>query len=203
MPATPRSSSSSRFRIALRALICASLGAAPWAGAPLAGAGPSPAGARPDAELARLAFDRLRGLAGRWEARSTQGWEGSSEIREIARGSALLATSEVDPHSGETMATLYSLDGERLVLVHYCVAGNQPRLVATAVSADASHIEFTFDGGGDLPSRDRGHMDRVVVELLDGDRYRSQWTWFQDGEERWLEAIEHRRLREQGGESGR
>lgn len=142
-----------------------------------------------------VAFERLKRLAGSWNARSTQGWEGTSTIEMIAGGSVLLLRSQIDPHGDETMATLVHLDGDRLVLTHYCVAGNQPRLEATAVSEDGSRIELAFRDATNLPSRDHGHMDSAVLELHDDDTYTSQWTWYQDGKERWLERIEHRRRR--------
>lgn len=142
-------------------------------------------------ELARLAFERFKALEGSWQGESTAGWRETITVRVIAQGSAVLFTS-FDAHPGETMVTLVSLDGDRLRLTHYCVAGNQPRLEAKRVSADGRHVEMAFVDGGNLPSRDRGHMDSVVYELGD-DRYASRWTWFQDGEARWMEQIENRR----------
>jgi hypothetical protein len=158
---------------------------------PALAAGP---GERPDAASASAAFEALKRLAGSWESESTKGWAGTMEMQAIAGGSAILATSEVDPHSGETMATVYHLDGERLLLTHYCVAGNQPRLEATAISTDGRRIELSFKDGGNLPSRDLGHMDRVLIEIEDANRWSSRWTWYQQGEERWLEEIRHVRV---------
>ena len=155
------------------------------------------AGGEPAADspppAAAAAFARLKTLAGTWSAHSTQGWDGRSTIEVIAGGSAILMKSEIDPHGQETMATLIHLDGSRLLLTHYCIAGNQPRLESTTISPDGSRIELEFRDGTNLPSRDHGHMDRVILELLDADTYRSRWTWYQDGSERWLEQIEHRR----------
>ena len=39
------------------------------------------------------------------------------------------------------MATLYHLDGDQLMLTHYCSAGNQPRMRAATVSTEGV-IEF-------------------------------------------------------------
>jgi hypothetical protein len=146
----------------------------------------------PAASAAR-AFENLKALAGSWQATSTNGWTGRTEIRVIAGGSAILATSVIGPHGDETMATVYHLDGDRLVLTHYCVAGNQPRLESTAISDGARRIELAFRDGTNLASRNVGHMDRVWIEIEDASRWRSRWTWYQDGEERWLEEIEHTR----------
>jgi len=141
---------------------------------------------------ARAAFARFSRLEGTWRGRSTKGWEEDLRYRVIAGGSAVLQTS-FDAHPGETMATLFHLDGDRLLLTHYCVAGNQPRLVATGFADGGRTVTFSFLDATNLESRDRGHMDAVVYRFADEDHVSSQWTWYQDGHERWLELIESTR----------
>ena len=139
-------------------------------------------------ELARAAFQRFQSLEGAWEGRSTKGWVESLRYQSIAAGSTVLETS-LDAHPGEAMATAFYLDGDRLLLTHYCVAKNQPRLEATAFADGGRTVVFTFQDGGNIPTRDRGHMDRAVFTFETDGRVRSQWTWYQDGKERWLEEI--------------
>lgn len=145
-----------------------------------AGAGPTPAEA---------AFERYKGLAGRWVGESTEGWEDAVEFSVIARDSVVMAVSEFEAHPNETMVTMYSLHQGRLILTHYCVAGNQPRLVASELAEDGSEVTFTWLDGTGLDSRDEGHMDRVVVRFAEDGSYSSRWTWYQDGESSWMEEI--------------
>jgi len=154
----------------------------------------SPAPAPPVDSAAVSAFERFKALAGEWEGKSTKGWTDRVRYRVIAAGSVVEGTS-FDAHPGETMATMYYLDGDRLLLTHYCVAKNQPRLVASSFAADEKSITFTFLDGTNLRSRDQGHMDKVVYRFHDPDHFTSRWTWYQDGQERWMEEIEHRRVR--------
>lgn len=142
-------------------------------------------------DRARAAFERLKQLAGQWDQRSTNGWEGSSTLQVIGGGSALLVTSTVAPHPGadETMVTVFHMDGDRLMLTHYCMAKNQPRLVATSISADGSRIEFTFHDATNMQSAAAGHMNRAVYTIESNERYRSRWTFSQQGQERWMEEI--------------
>ena len=173
-------------------LMMAALLAAQGFGIPAAMVSP-PATATPvTGDAARAAFDRLKALSGSWKAHSTRGWEETGHYKVIAGGSAVMHTS-FGAHPNETMITLYTLDQDRLLLTHYCVAGNQPRLVATRISGSGDEVEFTFLDGGNLPSRDQGHMDRVVLRFLDENRTTSRWTWYQNGEEKWLEEIEAHR----------
>jgi hypothetical protein len=146
------------------------------------------------AENAQALFEKLRSLEGEWNGSSTRGWTDRVTFRAIAGGSVVVSTS-FDAHPGETMMTMYHMDGSRLMLTHYCVAKNQPRLVATSVSPDARRAGFTFLDATGMPGRDTGHMDQAVFEFLDDDQFTSKWTWYQKGEERWMEEIRYTRAR--------
>jgi len=154
---------------------------------------PSSAAERLSGTPAARAFERFRSLEGTWAGKSTKGWEDDMRARVIAGGSVVMMTS-FDAHPGETMLTTVFLDGDDLMLVHYCVAGNQPRLRATDISEDGSRIKFTFADSTNLSSRDQGHMDSAVFDFRDEGRFTSRWTWYQDGEARWMEEIERRRV---------
>lgn len=141
-----------------------------------------------DPTPARLAFERFRKLDGSWKGRSTKGWEEEISYQTIAQGTVVVGTS-FDAHPNETMMTMIHLDGERLMLTHYCVAKNQPRLVATSYADDGKTVTFTFLDGTNIPSRDRGHMDKVVFRFIDDNHVAARWTWYQDGKESWMEEI--------------
>ncbi|HKQ48212.1 MAG TPA: hypothetical protein VJZ71_09105 [Phycisphaerae bacterium] len=148
----------------------------------------------PAAELtpARAAFERIKTLSGDWNSKSTKGWTEKESYQVIAGGSVVMHLS-YGAHPGEWMATMFHMDGEHLMLTHYCVARNQPRLRATDFSDEGSKITFTFHDATNLPSRDKGHMDKHVMMFDAPDRMKTRWTWYQDGKESWMEEIEHRR----------
>ena len=141
-----------------------------------------------DLSPARAAFERFKKLEGRWKGRSTKGWEETIHFKTIAGGSVVVETS-FDAHPNETMMTMYHLDGEKLMLTHYCVAKNQPRLVATSFADGGQTITFTFLDATNLISRDRGHMDKAIFRFLGDNHIRSRWTWYEDGKESWMEEI--------------
>ncbi len=138
--------------------------------------------------LAQAGFERFKKLEGQWLGRSTKGWEETVNFKTIAQGSVVVENS-FDAHPNETMMTMFYLDGDRLLLTHYCVARNQPRLEATSFEDDGRTITFTFLDATNLPSRDKGHMDKAVFRFADDDHFSSQWTWYQDGKENWMEEI--------------
>jgi hypothetical protein len=136
-------------------------------------------------EQAKQQFERMKRLAGTWQGKSTKGWESRVAVRVIARGSAILVTSEFVDEPGEGMATLY---------YHYCEARNQPTLVLSDLSDDGKRAEFTFHGGTGMASRDVGHMDRLIVRFDGDDVHHDRWSWYSKGKESWMEDIEYRRV---------
>ncbi|MGH9317545.1 MAG: hypothetical protein ACRD1P_10610 [Thermoanaerobaculia bacterium] len=140
------------------------------------------------ASAARAAFERFRSLQGTWRGESTRGWKEDVSFKTIAAGSAVMETS-FDAHPNETMVTMFRLDGDRLDLTHYCVARNQPHLMATGFEENGRMVTFTFVDGGNLPTRDKGHMDKAVFRFEDADHVTTRWTWYQDGRESWMEEI--------------
>lgn len=142
--------------------------------------------------LSRALFERMKKLEGDWRGKSTKGWEDLSRVKVIAKGSAILFDS-FDAHPNETMLTLVHWDLDRVLLTHYCVAGNQPRLEATSIEENGRKVTFTFVDATNLPSRNKGHMDKLVMRFIDDSHYSSQWTWYQDGKESWMEEIRRER----------
>ena len=154
-----------------------------------AGDAPATAGAVPSTpQLARAAFERIKALEGDWEGKSTKGWEETLHYKAIAGGAFVLETS-FDAHPGQEMATACYLDGDRLMLTHYCMAKNAPRLEATAFADGGKTVVFTFVDGANIPTRDRGHMDKAVMRFEGPDRITSRWTWYENGTEKWFEEI--------------
>jgi len=156
--------------------------------------GPAAAEAAAPASPAAAAFERLKRLSGKWRGRSTKGWEDQVTIDVIAGGS-VVRSSSFDAHPGETMLTLYHLDGDRLMLTHYCVARNQPRMVASRFEDDGRTIRFDFLDATNLATSGAGHMHSSLMQFKDDDHFTSRWTWFRDGAESWMEEIRYERVR--------
>jgi hypothetical protein len=124
-------------------------------------------------------FERLKALEGDWVGVASPEVEAPPRVsyRATAGGSALVETIfEGSPHE---MKTVYHLDGADLVLTHYCVLGNQPHMRALPTS-DANSITFectkVFNG-----AQDRLHMHKGVLEFLDDDRLRAEWSSLDKG----------------------
>ena len=128
---------------------------------------------------AQKSFEQLRGLSGSWEGKTSSGQPVEVDYRSTSMGSALM--SEIK-NVKEDMITMFNLDGNRLLLTHYCAAGNQPRMLATA-SANGKTITFDFLDATNLSSPDAAHMAHVVISILDTNHHTEEWTFADHGKE--------------------
>jgi hypothetical protein len=136
-------------------------------------------------------FDRLKALAGEWEGKSSDGQPLIVSYRIVSNGSVLQETLNVG--KSETMVTMYHLDGDRLMVTHYCAAGNQPRMVASPDPNNPNVFSFEFLDVTNLASKDAGHMRNLVVTLVDKDHFTQQWSWSEKGKEERMELFKFTR----------
>jgi hypothetical protein len=122
---------------------------------------------------AQKTFAQMKALEGQWQGKDATGKAIAVDFRDTAGGSALM--SEIQGHGPEHMVSMIHMDGpDRLMLTHYCGAGNQPRMNATT-SADGKTITFEFFDGTNIG--DSGHMQRVVFTIVDANHHTEDWTF--------------------------
>jgi hypothetical protein len=122
---------------------------------------------------AQKSFEQLKTLAGSWEG-TMEGNPMHVSLRVTSMGNALL--HEMKGSGPDDPITMFNLDGERLLLTHYCDAGNQPRMAAT-ISPDGKTIVFDFLDATNLLSSQHGHMQRVTFTFIDADHHIEKWEF--------------------------
>ena len=141
---------------------------------------------------AQKSFDQLKTLAGAWTGPVTTVPQiadmdkGPVDItlRVTSRGNALVhemkgAGTPDDPAKYDHPVTMFYLDGDRLLLTHYCDAGNRPRMTAK-ISPDGKKVEFDFlDVSG---STEYGHMDHAIFTIIDANHHTEDWTYMMPGD---------------------
>ena len=124
-----------------------------------------PAG-KPDANAG---LDKLKKLSGEWVAADDKGKPTDqvvSVIKVTAAGSAVQET--IFPGQPHEMVSVYLIEGGELVMTHYCVLGNQPRMKADPKSPP-NQIKWVFAGGTNLdPAKDM-HMHEGTLTFVDAD----------------------------------
>jgi hypothetical protein len=128
---------------------------------------------------AQKALDKLKLLEGAWQGKDAKGGPVQDTYRLTAGGTAVMGENKM---GAEDMLSLFYVDGERLLMTHFCPSGNQPRMQAT-ISSDGKSISFNFLDVTNLSNPQAGHMHHAVYLFSDADHYTEQWTWRQDGKD--------------------
>src|SRR5207302_9145348 len=119
-------------------------------------------------------------------------------LRTTSRGNALVheMTSAGSP---DDPITMFYLDEDRLLLTHYCDAGNRPRMEGK-LSADGKMMEFAFlDVAG---SNQHQHMHHAKFTFIDANHHTEDWT-FMSGDNAVHAHLDLRRTGDAGGAAGK
>ena len=136
---------------------------------------------------AQASFDKLKTLVGEWEGTAAAGVPSKISYRVVSNGSVLEETMKNGTE--DTMVTIYHLDGDRLMVTHYCGAGNQPRMVAMPDPSKLNVFAFKFQDATNLSSSQAGHMRDLVLTLVDEAHITQQWTWREKGKKDKMELF--------------
>lgn len=135
---------------------------------------------------AQKSFDKMKTLAGSWEGQVTsippdpeiENKHVQATLRTTSMGNALVHEMTAEGRPDHPVTMLY-VDGDRLLLTHYCDAGNRPRMVGK-MAPDDKTVEFAFldvSGGTQY-----GHMDHAVFTVIDANHHTEDWTYMNPGD---------------------
>jgi hypothetical protein len=127
------------------------------------------------------ALDAFKNLAGEWVGKggdAKDSHEAKVTYKVTSNGSAVVET--IDPGGNHEMVTMIHLDGDKVVLTHYCALGNQPRMKAPA-KLDGKKVAFEFADATNLKSDRDMHMHNVTYTFVDEDTIKTEWTHYMDG----------------------
>jgi len=142
--------------------------------------------AAPVLSEAQKSFTTIKSLAGEWEGPVTVpempemsgGKPLHVSMRVTSRGNALVhelqeAGTPLDATKYDHPVTMLYVDGDQLTLVHYCDAGNRPRMTGK-MSADGKVVEFELK---DISGSAEMHMHHSVFTLIDANHHTEDWTF--------------------------
>jgi hypothetical protein len=144
-------------------------------------ADPQKSSVAPVPSEAQKSFDKLKTLAGSWEGRLTtvpqaaevEGKLAQVSLRVTSRGNALMHDLTV-AGIPDNPITMFYLDSDRMLLTHYCDAGNRPRMTGK-MSPDEKTVEFEFV---DITGKNQHlHMHHALFTIIDADHHTEDWTF--------------------------
>lgn len=142
---------------------------------------------------AKGAFEKIKKLVGDWQGAAGPNGEPATKInyRLSAGGSVVVET--LFPGEPHEMITMYHLDGENLILTHYCAAKNQPRMKLVP-GKTPNVLVFDFVGGTNMKPSDT-HMHSAVFRFIDDNHFISEWTSWAGGKPGMKVKFDHRRVK--------
>jgi hypothetical protein len=126
-------------------------------------------------------FEKLKKLEGTWVVADKDGNptdQVASVYKVTAGGSAIHET--IFPGQPMEMLSVYTVDGADLIMTHYCILGNQPKLRADPKSP-ANQIVFQFVGGSNLDPKKDKHMHEGVLTIVSPDRIEVNGVGWENG----------------------
>jgi hypothetical protein len=127
----------------------------------------------------------LASRAGDWESGTGEHEHGGPasprnivSVRTKAAGSAVVQTYAAGT-PGE-METIYHMDGDKLLLTHYCVLQNAP-VLRFEKSNKPGELKFVFDGGTNFDPNVDAHLHETTIQIKDKDTVEQTSTTFANG----------------------
>jgi len=121
---------------------------------------------------AQKAFEKLKSLAGSWEG-TYMGISMKMTIRVTSTGNAILHEVTASGRPDDPITMIY-VDGDRLLLTHFCDAGNRPRMQGK-LSPDGNTVTFDFL---DVSGRtEEFFMHDAMFTMVDADHHIEAWTY--------------------------
>src|SRR6202162_4411121 len=135
---------------------------------------------------AQKPFATMKTLAGEWEGpvavpespEMSGGKPLHVSMRVTSRGNTLVhelqeAGTPLDATKYDHPVTMLYMDGDQLTLIHYCDAGNRPRMTGK-MSPDGKVVEFELK---DISGSTEMHMHHTVFTVIDANHHTEDGTF--------------------------
>jgi hypothetical protein len=104
-------------------------------------------------------------------------------VRLISKGTAVEETLGT---AADNEASIYTRDGDRILMTHYCAMtpdGHQVRLETAALQRAPDRLEFALVGSTNLHDPKAPHMRLLSMTLVDRDHFSERWTKTEAGKD--------------------
>jgi hypothetical protein len=127
-------------------------------------------------------FGQMTSLVGEWQADLPGYGQILDSIRLVSKGTAVEETLGT-PSDNEV--SLYTRDGKRLLLTHFCALtpeGHVARLETGALPPGSpGQLDLELISLSNLTDRTAPHMRRLLITFIDRDHFNERWTKTEKG----------------------
>ena len=125
-------------------------------------------------------FDRLKALAGEWiDVDGVFGEKGKVAVTYRVTGGGHTVVEAFPVGTPHEMVTVYHLDGDQLVLTHYCTSNTQPRMRSRGLEGRV--LAFEFAGGANIDPGATSPMHGARFEFTSDNEITAAWQNWKDG----------------------
>lgn len=126
-------------------------------------------------------FEKLKQLEGKWEGTVVEGGQTESKpaevIYEVSSGESAVV-EKLFAGTEHEMVSVYNDEKGSLVMTHYCMLKNQPKL--KLVNATDNKIEMEFTEGNGVAITDP-HMHALKITFDGPDKMTQEWFGYENG----------------------
>ncbi|HZW10688.1 MAG TPA: hypothetical protein VFF69_12360 [Phycisphaerales bacterium] len=122
---------------------------------------------------------RIAALEGEWELVGDGATPGDGSVFTVSGAGSNVREVMFPGHEHE-MTNMYHMDGDKLVVTHYCAGGNQPRMAARSAreTDEGTVYKFEFDSVSNLRPEHDHFMGQMTLTLLHDGTIRQDWRSF-------------------------
>lgn len=125
------------------------------------------------------AFAKLKQLQGNWIGthKTEKGDERFPVSYTLSSGDSILV-EKIHAGQKKEMMSVYHPAGNSILMTHYCMLGNQPRM--RLAKQDGNVFQFTFQDGSNMGRKDP-HMHDLKITLEDDGHFSQEWGFSENG----------------------
>jgi hypothetical protein len=124
-------------------------------------------------------FTAIKSLVGTWEGYKEGERDQPVVISYELSGDGSVVLEKIYKGTPQEMVTAYHQNGDKLMLTHYCMLKNQPRMEATG--SDDHKISFRFIDGTNMNAGKDMHMHNLTLTRVSANELKQDWTLYQEG----------------------
>ena len=144
---------------------------------------------------AHSAYEVLKSMAGTWKGVVTAEGEEPRETEIVyeVRSAGHSVVQTFSPGKPYEMFSVYHLDGDDLLMTHYCAIGNAPKMKFKA-TGEPGRLTWEFNGGTNLDPSQDAHAHEGHMTVTGPDTYVSESIGWAGGEPASKRVFEMKRV---------